>query len=162
MTSLAQPEVTSSCGRDPNLARRRLQQKGDLFDQGGMWKLRWHEDKIGEGGNVVRGWSRAVHIGPSLGPAKLTEKEARRLGWENFLSKLDAGVCTPNSAMTIGNFVEQKFLPEHVTLLKKSGRNHYESMLKHVLPALRNQRLRDTTGAEIQKLVASMLAKGYS
>jgi integrase len=133
-----------------------------LFDQGGMWKLRWREDQVGPDGEVKRGWSRVVHIGPSVGPAKLTEKEARRLGWENFLSKLDAGVCTPNSTMTIGNFVEQKFLPEHVMLLKKSGGTHYESMLKHVLPALGAQRLRDNLGPEIQKLVSSMLAKGYS
>ena len=91
MTFLAEPEVPSSCGRNPELARRRLQQKGDLFNQGAMWKLRWHEDKIGLDGEVNRGWSRAVHIGPSAGLGKLTEKEARRLGWENFLSKLDAG-----------------------------------------------------------------------
>src|SRR5260370_40901112 len=162
MTSLLPPEVMSSCGRDLNLARRRLQQKGDLFNQGGMWKLRWHEDQVGPDGKVKRGWSRVVHIGPSVGPAKLTEKEVRRLGWENFLSKLDAGVCTPNSTMTIGNFVEQKFLPEHVMLLKKSGRAHYESMLKHVLPALGAQRLRNNLGPEIQKLVSSLLAKGYS
>jgi hypothetical protein len=51
MTSELQPEVMSSCGRNLELARRRLQQKGDLFDQGGMWKLRWHEDKIGPEGN---------------------------------------------------------------------------------------------------------------
>src|SRR5260370_22744021 len=88
MTSLATPEVMSSCGRDQELARRRLQQKGDLVNQGGMWKLRWHEDKIGPDGERMRGWSRAVHIGPSAGAGKLTEKEARRLGWENFLSKL--------------------------------------------------------------------------
>jgi len=127
-----------------------------------MWKLRWHEDKIGADGRVARGWSRSVHIGPSVGTAKLTEKEARRIGWENFLSKLDAGVCTPSSAMTIGNFVEQKFLPDHVSLLKKSGRVHYESMLKHLPASLRNQRLRDTTSADIQKLISSMLAKNYS
>ncbi len=151
MTSLLEPEVVLSCGRDPKLARRRLQQKGDLFDQGGMWKLRWHEDKVLANGEVVRGWSRAVHIGPSSGSSRLTEKEARRLGWENFLSKLDAGVCTPNSAVTLGNFVEQKFLPDHVALLKKSGRTHYHSMLKHVLPALRAQRLRDITGGDIRK-----------
>jgi integrase len=162
MTSPLEPEVTSSCGRDLTLARRRLQQKGDLFDQGGMWKLRWHEDKIGPDGELLRGWSRAVHIGPSAGPGKLTEKEARRLGWENFLSKLDAGVCAPHSAVTIGNFVEQQFLPDHVALLKRSGRSHYESMLKHVLPALHNLRLKDITAADIQKLVSAMLAKGYS
>jgi integrase len=162
MTFALPPEVMSSCGRDLALARRRLQQKGDLFDQGGMWKLRWHEDKIGPDGELTRGWSRAVHIGPSAGPGKLTEKEARRLGWENFLSKLDAGVCAPHSAVMIGNFVEQQFLPDHVALLKRSGRSHYESMLKHVLPALRNLRLKDVTASDIQKLVSSMLVKEYS
>ena len=143
MTSLVAPEVMSSCGRDQALARRRLQQKGDLFNQGGMWKLRWHEDKIGPNGELTRGWSRAVHIGPSAGAGKLTEKEARRLGWENFLSKLDAGVCAPHSAITIGSFVEQRFLPDHVALLKRSGRSHYKSMLKHVL--LQKLRLKDAT-----------------
>src|SRR6266446_4526518 len=162
MTSLLEPEVMSSCGRNLELARRRLQQKGDLFNQGGMWKLRWHEDKIGADGEVTRGWSRAVHIGPSAGSLKLTEKEARRLGWENFLSKLDAGVCAPHSAVTIGNFVEQRFLPDHVELLKRSGRAHYESMLKHVLPALQKLRLKDATAADIQKLASSMLGQNYS
>src|SRR5260370_12002589 len=162
MTSPAIPEVMSSCGRDLDLARRRLQQKGDLFNQGGMWKLRWHEDKIDSDGERMRGWSRAVHIGPSAGAGKLTEKEARRLGWENFLSKLDAGVCAPHSAVTIGTFVEQRFLPDHVALLKRSGRSHYESMLKHELPALQKLRLKDATAADIQKLASPMLGKNYS
>src|SRR5258707_14692793 len=60
MTSLVAPEVMSSCGRDQALARRRLQQKGDLFNQGGMWKLRWHEDKIGPNGERMRGWQPFV------------------------------------------------------------------------------------------------------
>jgi hypothetical protein len=60
MTSLLPPEVMSSCGRDLKLARRRLQQKGDLFDQGGMWKLRWHEDKIGPEARII-----ACSVAPS-------------------------------------------------------------------------------------------------
>jgi len=28
------------------MARLRLQQKGDLYKQGGWWKLRWREDQI--------------------------------------------------------------------------------------------------------------------
>src|SRR5207248_2370296 len=80
----------------------------------------------------------------------------------NFLSKLDSGVCTPNSVVTLGKFVEQKFLPDHVALLKKSGRIHYQSMLKHVLPVLSDKRLRDITGAEIQNLIVSMLAREYT
>jgi len=35
-------------------------------------------------------------------------------------------------------------------------------MLKHVLPTLRNFRLKDITAADIQKLVASMLLRKYS
>ena len=72
MTSMATPDVMSSCGRSLELAKRRLQQKGDLFNQGGMWKLRWHEDKIGPNGERMRGlepggahrpvgWSRQAH-----------------------------------------------------------------------------------------------------
>src|SRR2546421_2934654 len=95
MTSLAIPEVMSSCGRDLDLARRRLQQKGDLFNQGGMWKLRWHEDKIGPNGELTRGWSRAVHIGPSAGAGKLTEKEARRLRRGDLHSKSPTRVSAP-------------------------------------------------------------------
>ena len=37
MTFLAHNEVTFPTGRTPKLARRRLQQKGHLFEQGGMW-----------------------------------------------------------------------------------------------------------------------------
>ena len=88
MTSLLEPEVTSSCGRNLELARRRLQQKGDLFNQGGMWKLRWHEDKIGPDGEMTGGWSRAVHVGPSAGPLKFTEKEAK----ENWYARQDSNL----------------------------------------------------------------------
>ena len=79
-----------------------------------------------------------------------------------LLSKLDAGVCAPHSAVTVANFVEQRFLPDHVALLKRSGRSHYEAMLKHVLPGLGTLRLKDITAADIQKLVSSMLSQGYS
>src|SRR5437879_6859206 len=90
MTSLVAPEVMSSCGRDQELARRRLQQKGDLFDQGGMWKLRWHEDKVGPDGELGRGvgggahrpigWTRQAHRKGSSAPGlgELPVKARRR------------------------------------------------------------------------------------
>src|ERR1700674_569502 len=110
-----------------------------------MCRRRWHKDKIGPDGELTRGWSRAVHSGPSMGLGRLTEKEARRLGWENFLSKLDAGVCAPHSAVTLGNFVDQRFLPEHVALLKRSCRyDPFPRNPKRVprrSPPFRNKRL---------------------
>jgi hypothetical protein len=78
-----------------NMARRRLQQKGDLFQRGGYWMLRWHEDQTTAAGKYKRGWSKAVCIAPCDGPGAFTEKEARRIAWDNFLSKLDQNNRTP-------------------------------------------------------------------
>lgn len=57
-----------------DMARRRLQQKGDLFKQGGWWKLRWKEDRRKADGSIEYAWSRAVWIGQSEGAGHLTEK----------------------------------------------------------------------------------------
>src|ERR1700683_5082165 len=116
-----------------NMARRRLQQKGDLYRSGGYWMLRWHEDQIKANGEVKRGWSRSVTIGPAEGLGALTEKEARRLARENFLARLDQNHRTPQSVMTVREYVERKFVPEHVAYLKRAGRDHYESQIPFAL-----------------------------
>src|SRR6266478_208074 len=118
------------------MARRRLQQKGDLYAQGGWWKLRWREDQIDRNGQLRRGWSKPVVIGPCDGPGAFTQKQARRQSWENFLSRLDQNNRTPQSIMTVRQFVERKFLPEHVAYLKNAGKQHYESQLPFVLDGI--------------------------
>jgi hypothetical protein len=81
------------------MARRRLQQNGELRKQGGLWKLRWREDQRLADGSVQYGKSPLISIGPCEGPGKLTEKQARRIAWENFLSRLDQNMTTPQSIM---------------------------------------------------------------
>ena len=142
------------------MARRRLQQKGDLYKQGGYWKLRWREDQVGVGGVPKRAWSRPVFIGPCEGLGHLTEKQAQRLAWENFLSRLDQNNMAPMSVMTVAQFVERRFLPGHVAMLKPAGRAHYAWALKHILPALGASRLRDVRKDDIQRIVSGLLAAG--
>lgn len=169
------------------MARRRLQQKGDLFKQGGWWKLRWKEDRRKADGSIEYAWSRAVWIGQSEGAGHLTEKQARRIAWDNFLSRLDQNMRTPQSIMTVAEFVERRFIPEHVAMLKKAGRVHYGAMLAHALegipekrrstkgkkvgeelPEIRRrfglgkERLRDVTYEQVQKLVSEAIQRGYS
>ena len=96
------------------MARRRLQQKGDLYQQGGFWKLRWREDRIETDGTIKRGWSKPVWIGPAAGTGRLTEKQAQRIAWDNFLARQDQNTRTPQSVMTVTQFIERKFVPEHV------------------------------------------------
>jgi integrase len=173
-----------------DMARRRLQQKGDLYRSGGHWMLRWHEDQIKASGAVRRGWSRSVCIGPCEGPGAFTQKEAQRLAWENHLSRLDQNNRTPQSILTVREFVERKFLPEHVAYKKHGGREHYRSQLPFVLdgvpdkkiarggktrfrpgeepPPIRRTlgigdiRLRDVQREDLQRLVGTMLLRGYS
>ena len=116
-----------------DMARRRLQQNGELTRAGGYWWLRWHEDHINADGECKRGWSRRVCIGPCDGPGAFTKKQAQRMAWENFLSRLDQNNRTPQSIMTVRQFVERKFVPEHVVYLKRAGKDHYQSQLPFVL-----------------------------
>lgn len=144
------------------MARRRLQQKGDLYQQGGWWKLRWREDQAHPDRTIKRGWSRPVFLGPSEGPGKLTEKQATRFAWDNFLSRLDQNNVVPLSVLTVAQFVEKKFDPGHVAMLKPAGQNHYAAMLKRVLPDLGEIRLRDVRKDDVQRLVSKALAEGMS
>jgi integrase len=149
-----------------DMARRRLQQKGDLYQQGGWWKLRWKEDQREVDGNVKRGWSKPVWIGPCQGNGRLTEKQAQRVAWDNFLSRLDQNTITPMSVITLREFIERKFVPEHVAMLKKSGQIHYGvksektgeygGMFRHILPALGETRLRDVTVSDLQRFVSTL------
>jgi integrase len=174
-----------------NMARRRLQQKGDLYRSGGYWMLRWHEDQITADGSGQRGWSKSVCIGPCEGPGAFTEKEAQRIAWENHLSRLDQNNRAPQSIMTVREFVERKFLPEHVAYLKHGGKEFYKSQLPFVLDGVPDKkrsrggktrfksgeepappipcqygigqmRLRDFQRQDLQRLVGTMLLRGYS
>jgi integrase len=151
------------------MARRRLQQKGDLYQQGGWWKLRWREDQIESASKPRRSWSRPVWIGPAEGHNRLTEKQAQRIAWDNFLSRLDQNTRTPMSVATLREFVERKFIPEHVALLKTGGRIHYgmrnektgeySGLFRHILPAVGDLRLRDVTPSDLQQLVSGLMVQ---
>jgi integrase len=97
-------------------------------------------------------------------------------------------VPATHSGMTIADFVERAFVPEHVAMKRASGQTHYQAILKHVLtpegvesvfhageerlhirlkavpdwPYLDNVRLRDARPDHVQRLIEAALAHGYS
>ena len=87
--------------------------------------------------------------------------------------------------MTVREFVERKFQPEHVVMLKKGGKVHYSTHLPIVLDGIPERkikprkkaeaevpvrrlagigalRLRDVTTEDCQRLVSEALLRGYS
>ena len=93
-----------------------------------------------------------------------------------------------NRAVTVGHFVENEFVPEHVATKSKLGQTHYRAILKHVLtpeevertfnaganaamaklkavpnwPYLSNVRLCDAQPHDVQRLISAAMARGYS
>jgi hypothetical protein len=52
---------------------------------------------------------------------------------ERFATGTESDLAHP-SWMTVGTFVEEKFAPEHIGLLRYASRNFYQAILKHVIP----------------------------
>jgi integrase len=126
--------------------------------------------------------------GPVSHTELATEKEGNRttgshaspLPWQNLLGQ--------RSGMTIAEFIERKFVPERVSLMRYAGRTHYQAMLKHVLhpeevdrlfqvdsarskgklkalpdwPYLHNVLMRDAQPEHIERLAAAASERGYS
>jgi integrase len=167
-----------------DLGRKRLQQKGDLWEQGGQWKLRWREDQRDENGDYKYGWTKAVTLGPSEGPGRFTRKQAERIAWDNHLSRIDNVMRQPKSVVTVRQFVKLKFETEHVIILKPTARVHYQTFLAIVLDGVPDKRIRDyrskehetvtrrggigdirmrdVTKSDCQKLVSLAIQRDYS
>ncbi len=92
------------------------------------------------------------------------------------------------SNMTVADFVMTKFLPEHVSQKRDSGRNHYQAILKLVLapekvaqifrrfrgksvstpetvpgwPYMSDLRIREVQPADVENLISAAMNRGYS
>jgi hypothetical protein len=143
------------------MARRRLQKKGHLYKENGWWRLRWREDVIGEDGQVKRGRPSAV-IGRCEGPGALTYRQADRAAWDQVLSKVNQTEIMPASLMKVKDFIERRFVPEHVLALKRGGREHYDTQLKHLVAELGEMSLRDVKREHVQRMCPGLLQKTYT
>jgi len=115
------------------MERGRLPYHVDLFREDDSWKIRVSEDLLNDRGFKEHRWRSPVHIGPAAGPGRLTRKQAQRLVWKILPVSEASGSDSQPSSMTVAEFVENIFLPEHVSHKGPAGRTHYRAILKHVL-----------------------------
>jgi integrase len=119
----------------------RLPYHVDLYRDGGAWKFRVNENLFNVRGFKEHSWREPVHIGPATGPDRLTRKEAQRVVWERLPLGPQLTQAAPNGGITIADFVEKAFVPEHVSIKGLAGRTHYRAILKHVLTPEEVQRV---------------------
>lgn len=137
------------------MARRRGQRSGELRNSGGSWLLRYYVDgtEFDELGRLKRE-RVTVTIADSKGPKAIGIREARRLAWEEWLSKLDQAHTRPSSAKTFLEFVNQRYRPDVIESMKPSTQAFAESILRrHVIPMLGSTPLRELTPAHVQSVI---------
>ena len=166
----------------------RLPYHVDLYREGGAWKFRVNENLFNVRGFKEHTWRDPIHVGPATGPERLTRKQAQRVVWERLPAASQQKEAPQPSAMTVADFVEKAFVPEHVAIKGLAGRTHYRAILKHVLTPEEVQRvfnldiersrtrlkaipdwpyisrlgLSDTRPEHIEGLMMAAQARGYS
>ncbi len=138
------------------MAKRRGQRTGSLINRSGSWLLRYYVDgtEIDPETLKLKRDRITVTIAPSVGAGKKCKREAQRIAWDEWLSKLDQAHTRPSSAKTFMEFVNQRYSPDVVEFMKPSTKAFAHSILrKHVLPFLGNISLREITPAHVQAII---------
>jgi integrase len=132
-----------------DMSNRRFQRKGHLYKKGPSWIFRWYEDAKDITGRTVRVRPTKA-IADATGPNKVSEKQAQRIAQE-ILDKLAANDIRPGALVLFSQFVEKRFIPDHVQMsLKPGGKDHYTYCLGHILPVFGREKIRDINRMMIQ------------
>ena len=154
-----QREPSQTGGWQKDMARRRYQ-NGCIRKRGKrnpVWELLWWEDFIKDDGSLGRRLASRT-----LGPVRdLTRRQARKLA--EHLRPLNLGRVVPLSTITLGDFVQQQFVPNAFPVLKPSTQDRYRRTLdNHILPALGARRLCDIGTLDLQRFILQKADTGLS
>ncbi len=143
--------------------RHKGEQRGSLRRRGKTWYVSFHQWEADEHGNLrYRPVERAIE-GDFAGGER-GRRAAAAAGFDQWVSKANAGSKMPQGLATVAQFIELRFQPDHIDVVcKKSGRQHYRTILKnHVLPTLGPVQIRDVTPQMVQSIISAKLAAKYS
>lgn len=148
-------------GLEESAVRRKGEQRGYVRKIGKAWHVEYSDWVQTDAGIEYKPVSRKV--GPATGAGALTKRGAQKEAYDRFVSKANGPAAIPQGVCTVQQFVDGRFWPQHVELLKKGGKDHYRTILhRHVLPFLGSMQLRDVKRPAIQGLVTAKVAQGLS
>lgn len=132
------------------MGRWKGEQRGVLMRVGASYYGRWREFKINDAGEV-----RWTQVKRKLCNADEGKAEAIRILNENVAQASGPAACHQGIA-TLQQFVDARFVPDHVVNLKPNGQRHYAYCLdKHVLLALGKYRLKEFTPSLVQAFLTA-------
>jgi integrase len=131
-----------------------LHQKGHIQWRNGVARLLARESVLKPDGSIKR------ELVPfPLGRVSPEEAEQRRV---EIIAQL-ASQTTPMNCITVKEFIEQRFFPDHVSNLRLATRRVYKSILYgHIVSAYGDTQLRHLGVLDLQRLCNLKRDKGYS
>jgi integrase len=137
-------------------------QRGSLRKHGPSWLVEFREYARGADGKPLA-IKRCERVGPCIGPQRMTKAEAQREANVRFLDDVNRRNLKPSSAMTVEDFIETKFMTQVVEKRKKSGRAHYDYILRRfILPTIGQRRLCDVDVDAVEAVLAGIRAINLS
>jgi integrase len=112
------------------------------------WEARWREgtrnrSKLFDRRTDAQAWDAEIRRRRQLGPLALTQLTSRSL--------------------TLGEWIQQRWVPEHAAALEQSTRNRYDSAYRlHVEPTLDHMPLSELTVARLRAWQVALLEAGVS
>lgn len=158
----AYTSIWAICGLKEEDVRRKGDQKGFIRRKADSWYIEYAEWQKDTDGNLK--YKRvSKRVGAATGKDAITKTEAKRQGYDRFVSRANGNSNRPQGMATLRQFIEARFIPDHVNHLKKTSRVFYGSMMaNHVIPSLGDFALTDITPQILQMLVSSKLEAGLS
>ena len=149
-------------GLSENDLRRKGQQDGHIIKRGNKWHIFFCRLTTDTDGNTV--WAKTSRVvGAASGPESLTKREARRQGYDQFVAKANGMTITPGGLVTVQEFYNLHYNPQHLESLAKGSQYAFRSLWnKHLLPSLGECNLADVNQRLVQTVLSAKSKAGLS
>src|SRR5690606_7735625 len=107
-------------------------------------------------GKLVRRRDKPFVIGRAITPGKMSRKNAEEI-LRLKMAEVNANQG-PQAAFTLGEFIEQRFIPEYVVgqVKTKAGQRHYEHIINaHILPAFHDMPMGELNRSQVIRWLRS-------
>lgn len=137
----------------------RRYQRGSIRKKNGNYVLRYREDCFTPNGKAERP-QKTVILGPVS--AFRGKNEARKAA-DRIMQGVNQAAPKPQASVTLGEFWTEHFKPNLVDKMKPNTRDMYQLLWKnHIAPVFEQERMRDISGFEIDRLLSSKYKQGYA
>jgi integrase len=137
--------------------KRTRHQQGYLYRKGSLWLLRYYDSELALDGTVqrVQKTKKLAEVGPEC-PHKTAARDLAR----EFLEIINHARKTPESAMTLIRFIEDRYLPFVQERKRISTFHGYRNMWKLYLKPHGEISLRDFRTADGERILESIAKEG--